>query len=311
MSNKEWGLFERFMASQYRPATVQEYRWRYKKFLETMNIKTVKDLQQLTTLNVIDYIDDLKKRLGNTSTHAYAVKALLEFHGMKNLAAQVPAPRGWAKFEPKWIPWPVLKMMIDSHSPNKRMKAISALGYDLALRISEAVALNRVPRPDTQYVDTRKGLARIYRLKTRQYPIQLLQVSEWALEHVRKYLAIRRDNDPALFTSLEFVPGAGGGRISARNVERYWGLWTQSLGYPYPCTYKVLRHSRLTWMAIEGKSIIEIAKFAGHTSTNSTLIYTHIGQQFTSNPMMFLDDLKKSEIYEPGRKALEEWIAKR
>jgi len=295
-------LFRRYLTAQYRPATVVTYTYAYTNFLHW---KQENRVENLTPADVMNYLETLPESA--RAVHAYAIKAYLEFYGKHDLASKVPVPRASYSMKlPTWIPEPVLMWLV-REAPRPVIKAILAVGYDLALRLNELVILNRVPRPDTPYIDLETGEANIYREKTKRYPWQQMQLSEWALKYLRAYRDFVRSDDASnekpLFVTLT------GRRVNASDVEYHFKNWLEKdLGLDTG-GFKILRHSKLTWMAVEGKELVEIAKYAGHSTPNPTLIYIHAASQFRKNPLAYIDWMKSSTIYDDAKEIILKWQA--
>ena len=304
-----WAEYRKFMGHEYREGTAYQYWNRCNRFLIWAAIRTP---QQLTNLNsgiFLKYDDYLKKQgITQRNTHGFAIRSMLQYFGLNELSGKVPARRDTVQAIPRWMPDPILMMML-GYAPHIRLKALTAVAYDLALRVSEAMLLDIVPNPNKAYIDLETGSARVYRLKTKQFPWQLLQVSKSTLDLLNVYNEQERVPDKtALFTTKPYREGGnGGGRMSKETAETDWRKWMKNLGL-VGWEFKMLRHSRLTWMSVQGNSLTDIAKFAGHSSPNPTLIYTHLSMMWEKTPMMFLEELKGSVLYQPAKEMLQKRI---
>ena len=292
-------VFVKYLEAQYRPSTVRVYSGIIRRFVEGMNGR------DLTPENVMAYLQSVSD--GERAITSYAVRMFLKYKGYPELASMVPVSRGTftRKKMPMWIPEPVVKYIVeDSSKRYPRLAAMIAVSYDLALRRGELMALNRVPMVDRPYINPTNGRAVIYREKTRQYPWQQLTLSDWSLRYLRNYLRQRRDDDDALIVSED------GGRLSYNGIDTYFRRrMSEDYGFnSNSVSMKMLRHSKLTWMAVQGYNLIDIAKYAGHTTPNPTLIYIHIASQFRADPIGALEHLKGTRIYNDAVRVVEDYI---
>jgi len=151
-----------------------------------------------------------------------------------------------------------------------RNRAMLALAYDAALRREELCAL------ETADLDPARRLLRIRAETTKGRQERVVPFSAPTAELLAAYLPERRALSRArgpLFLSA-----------SRRNRGQPIGLWTWSkvvaaiarrAGVPRFATHTP-RHLRLTDLARAGWELHEIARFAGHRSLQTTLLYIHL-----------------------------------
>ena len=299
--------FETFLKESYRPGTVYEYLWRVKLFLKWLGGKSINSVDQNT---IISYMHFLRQNgVRQPSTYAYALKCYFEFVGRNDLSGKVPVQRSNVMKTPLWLPEPALRVLF-SNIRDDRLKVLGVLMYDLALRVSEALMLNLGPLDSSlAWVDVDGRSANVYRLKTKGYPLTLLPLSDWVANVVDQY--IRKygiQYAMPIFTTKPYKPWMkGGGRMSDSTAENLWYHARKELGIPDDFTLHCFRHSKLTWLAVNGATIIDIAKFAGHSSTSATLIYTHLAQQFLNRPEIILEPFKQCKVYDKMLSSTVRW----
>jgi integrase len=287
------GTFIRYLEAQYRPSTVYVYRRAIERFVDFMRGRP------LSMESVMRFIDSLGP--GERPVYAYAIRTYLNYSGHESLARQIPVPRGsYTQMSMQaWLPWPLVKYMAD-HTSSPKLAAMMAVAYDLALRRNELRMLNRVPMANQPYINLSNGKAVVYRMKTRQYPWQQLWVSKWALAHLHRYLRTRTDDGEALFVN------PAGERLSSSAIDAFVRSRLRSEFGVDGISVKTFRHSKLTWMAVEGHSLIDIAKWAGHTTPNPTLTYIHAAERFRTDPLSSIEFLKGTPIYRIAVELLED-----
>ncbi len=171
-----------------------------------------------------------------------------------------------------WIPtddeW--LAVVAAARSEPLRNRLMLALAYDAGLRREELGAL------ETSDVDPAQRLLRVRAETTKNRQERIVPYSEATGELYAAYLRHRRTLSRArgpLFLSE-----------SRRNPAQPLTIWTWSkvvqgiaerAGLPRLTTH-TMRHLCLTDLARAGWDIHEIAAFAGHRSTETTLLYIHL-----------------------------------
>jgi integrase/recombinase XerD len=162
------------------------------------------------------------------------------------------------------------RLLNSLHSRPVRDRLMFTLAYDGALRRNELVTL-RLDDFDfaAQQVTIRAEHAKSGYQRTIVY-------SAPTCDLLRLYLPERRK----LFPETHFLFLSGSPRNRSKPLGGYtWGLLAAALAreadVPGFSTH-TLRHLRLTDLARAGLGITEIAKFAGHRSTETTMTYIHL-----------------------------------
>lgn len=218
------------------------------------------DLEQLTRYDVQQYIKHLQDRGNKASTLnpkfsaivAYA-RYLRQSHLVENI--QRPEIRHNRHISPKSLPRSDRNRMFREleRSGNLRSIAIAYLLLYTGLRVSELTALNR----DDVHMGERSGNVMVRDGKggiSRTVPLP-----PEARYHLRRYLKIRKDDNPALFLS-NFKK-----RISVRAVQRIF----EKLGF-HP---HMLRHTYGRELVSSGVDIATLAELMGHSDVNVTRRY--------------------------------------
>ncbi len=117
--------------------------------------------------------------------------------------------------------------------------------------------------------------------------LRLVFMSPEAAERIKKYLAKRNDNNPALFVShtkigntvtkqIESIGGAQIPGLTPRSVQRIIKKYAALAGIMHKVTPHTFRHSFATDLLQNGADIRSVQTLLGHASITTTQIYTHV-----------------------------------
>lgn len=159
----------------------------------------------------------------------------------------------------------------DAASPEAaRDRAMLELLYATGMRVAELTGL------DTADVDTSRQLARVTGKGNKQRVVPFGEnaasaIDAW-LTHRDQLLAPGTEDAPALFL------GSRGGRIDQRQVRRVVERAAQRTG-DSDLSPHALRHSAATHMLEGGADLRVVQELLGHSSLQTTQIYTHVSAQ--------------------------------
>jgi integrase len=154
----------------------------------------------------------------------------------------------------------------------QRDTAIVSLILGSGLRLSEIVNL------DIDDIDFSKFTARVIRKGNKE---QYVYFSQVAMADLQEYLSIRAGkyqvdkNNKALFISAPMGPKGKSRRLTARSVEKLVEKYATAFGKPSLSVHK-LRHSFATRYHSEINDVPKLRRQLGHSSIQTTMIYTHI-----------------------------------
>jgi site-specific recombinase XerD len=165
------------------------------------------------------------------------------------------------------------KKIFNFYQMNKeRDTAIVSLILGSGLRLSELVNL------DLDDIDFSKYSARVIRKGNKE---QFVFFSQVAMADLQDYLVIRSSkyqvdkNNKALFISAAIGPKGKTRRLTARSVEKMIEKYATAFGKPSLSVHK-LRHSFATRYHAEINDVPKLRRQLGHSSIQTTMIYTHI-----------------------------------
>ena len=157
-----------------------------------------------------------------------------------------------------------------SNPTGLRDKAILEALFSTGMRIAELIALNKEQfnsiwnKQDFELGIIGKGKH-----------ARTVFFSKEALEWLKKYLKIRKDNHKALFINYR-QRTKDDNRLTARSIERLIKKYAIISGIPTFTTPHTLRHSYATDMLTQGVDLRSIQEFLGHKNIVTTQIYTHV-----------------------------------
>lgn len=141
-----------------------------------------------------------------------------------------------------------------------RNRAIVALLYASGIRVSELVALNKMSiREDGTFTTIGKGDT-----------ARLCFTDDRARQYIAEYLALRTDNDPALFMSDKTHH-----RMSKGVVQMIFRTVCARFGDGRIITPHTMRHSYATNLLQNNTNLYYVSKFLGHKSVQTTEMYLH------------------------------------
>jgi integrase len=154
----------------------------------------------------------------------------------------------------------------------ERDTAIVSLILGSGLRLSELVYL------DLDDIDFSKYCVRVIRKGNKE---QYVYFSQTAMADLQDYLSIRSlkyqvdKNNKALFIAAPMGPKKKSRRLTVRAVEKLVEKYATAFGKPSLSVHK-LRHSFATRYHAEINDVPKLRRQLGHSSIETTMIYTHI-----------------------------------
>ena len=274
---------------------VYDYNYRVRDFLLWLQTQSVNQITQLIQKHVTQYFEYLQNRpnkrykgkllsVSHLNHNFIAIDKLLEFlhgQGMKNL----PVPTGYRlhvdkdertrKLEPfTKEEIKILYNAIESTYPkfdfqkreikHYQLKLIFTLYYACGLRLSEGLRLR------LQDVDFERRT--VFVKKGKNYKDRFVPMSAGVYRDLQDYIYNFRNKYKLPHTEL-FVQGENGLNDSIKHLQR---MCNDETIKQKRLSMHVLRHSIATHLLQNGMSIENISLFLGHSSLQSTQIYTHI-----------------------------------
>ena len=152
-----------------------------------------------------------------------------------------------------------------------RNRAMLETLFSTGMRISELVSLNRNQIDKT---------GRIF-IRGKGKKERFVYLTDRAYEHIKAYLAMRTDENAALF-----IPYRGRNankttsRISQNYVQMKMKQYRERLGINVPTSPHSLRHGFATYLAEQGANPAAIQILLGHESLQTTTRYVHASDTY-------------------------------
>lgn len=168
-----------------------------------------------------------------------------------------------------------LKSLLDAPDTSKkdgiRDRSILETLFSTGLRVSELASLN---------CDTINLNRREFGIIGKGRKERVVFISDSAANWLEKYLQARKDTFKPLFIRFQgkVDPGNNGEamRLTTRSIERIVEKYVKGLGLSVKATPHTLRHSFATDLLINGADIRSVQEMLGHSSIQTTQIYTHV-----------------------------------
>ena len=247
---------QKFIYLNYSPRTKENYLLHIKRFLKSLDNKQIvhcnsKDFQ--TYLNNYKFTSvSQQNQVINSIQFLYK-----EVLGKKYNKISFKRPKSEKKL-PRVIDGEFIKSQL-SKITNLKHKTILTLTYSVGLRVSEIVNLK------IEDIDSKRMLIHIKKAKGRKD--RIVPLSETVLKILRIYYKEYKPKE-YLFngqTSLQYSVGSCQ-KIYKRYIDKSSSIHT-------------LRHSSFTNLLESGTDLRVIQKIAGHSSSKTTEIYTHVSNK--------------------------------
>jgi integrase/recombinase XerD len=240
----------------FSPRTVESYLYYNRKFLEFVK----KEPEQVTEDDVKNYIVGLMTR--NVSAKSIIlIKAALKFfydEVLKKNIVNIKSPKVSKKL-PVVLTKEEVKTLINSVE-NQKHKLIISFLYSTGLRLSELVNL----KVGDLELDEKVGWVR----SGKGDKDRLFILPNSLIEDLRKHVQGKTENNYIFSGHKE--------QMSPRNIQKIVSSATKRAGINKPVHTHTLRHTYATHLLESGENIRKIQMLLGHSSLNTTQLYTHI-----------------------------------
>lgn len=250
---------EKLLLRNLSESTISSYVSTIKLVSERLNVP----ISDISESDLRTYIVRNKKRKISSSTQMAIINSFKSFfkeiHGRSFDHSILPRPKMEQK-QPDILSTDEIQRMINS-TKNLKHKAIIALMYSCAIRVSEVINL-KVRDIDTKNnkINIRSGKGKIDRVVMLDGSILALLREYWSQYRTNEYL----------------FEGDKGGKYSVSSVQNIVKSRAKIAGINKNISSHSLRHSCLTQLIKNGVDLRRVQKIAGHKNINTTANYIRI-----------------------------------
>lgn len=275
------------------PKTIENYSLRVNRFIDY--IWDV-DASEIKMIHIQDFRTFLVKQWLGPKTvnyHAVWLRSFFKFMLRNDVETLSPEKIDLAKIPPRRVSYlseQQVQDILDAPSALKkkplkilRDKAILATLYGTGLRVTELITLKTkdIKLSENQFSVIWKGSK-----------LRSVFLTQDAKEKIKKYILSRADDSEYLFISLS--PNSYGQPLSRNSVESLVKKYADFAWITEKVTPHTLRHSFATSLLRRGADIRSVQALLGHSSIQTTQIYTHVDDKYLQKVHDLLD--KKPEL---------------
>jgi integrase/recombinase XerD len=270
----------------YAMTTIQGYERQLQTFLEWLTQNHITEFSQINQANLEAYNEFLHQRKNRQKegglsscyiqSHINVIRLLskyLELTGeQKIFTGNIYVEQG-AETPRNILTQSEIKQLYQAtdETPNGlRDKAILSLYYGCGLRYSEGI------RVEKKHIDYNKQL--LYVMPGKNYRSRFIPINERIIKDLQEYETYGKP----YFTkehSIYFLLNLKGNQPSSSLVGKRLNLLLKKASIEKSICLHGLRHSIATHLLQQGMPLEQISKFLGHTSLDSTQIYTRIVEE--------------------------------
>lgn len=264
----------------YSPNTLRNYQMYLTAFGGWTEKNQINDLEKLTSEDVEEFqlfLQESGNRGAKTvNYYLIALRSLCKYLLGRDLAVLAPERITLSKTPARQVHFleadEVERLRLAPQGDDLttlRDRAILEVLYSTGLRVSELVSLKR------SHVNLKNGEFSIRGKGQKVRPVFLGDSAKLAL---KRYLAARRDGNPALFIRhrQDINQDEQAKPLTARSIQRLLKHYGALAGIIKPLTPHKLRHSFATELLRNGADLRSVQELLGHSSITTTQIYTHV-----------------------------------
>ena len=270
------------------PKTIENYSLRVNRFIEYV---WDVDANQIKMMHIQDFRTFLIKQGLSPKTvnyHAVWLRSFFKFMLRNDVETLSPEKVDLAKIPPRRVSYLTENQVQDileapavfEKKPLKilRDKAILATLYGTWLRVTELVSLktSEIKLNENQFSVIGKGSK-----------LRSVFLTQDAKEKLKKYILSRSDDSEYLFISLS--ANSYGQPLSRNSVESLVKKCAELVWITEKVTPHTLRHSFATSLLRRGADIRSVQALLGHSSIQTTQIYTHVDDKYLQKVHDLLD----------------------
>jgi integrase/recombinase XerD len=276
----------------YAMTTITGYERQLQTFLEWLNSNHIKELNEIKQTNLEAYNQFLHQRKNRQKegglsscyiqSHINVIRLLsryLELTGEQKIFTGNLQVEQSTETQRNILTQSEIKALYQAtdESPNGlRDKAILSLYYGCGLRYSEGIRIER------KHIDYGKQL--LYIVPGKNYKSRFIPMNERIIKDLQDYEMYAKPYFTKDYSSSFLLNLKGNAPDSSLIGKRLKHL-LQKAGIEKDICLHGLRHSIATHLLQQGMPLEQISKFLGHTSLDSTQIYTRIAEEMVNDKL--------------------------
>lgn len=266
----------------FSPHTERAYRSDLKQFIyfvKNNNLKNIDEIDSIIVRKYISYISSLNLERNSIIRKISAVRSFINYLYENKFIKSNPfdivsVPKKYRTL-PSFLTEAEIVKLIDENRPDKvRIKeknykfaerdfALLLLLYSTGIRRSEAVGIN------IGDIDFLSGFITIYGKGRKE---RMVPIGDMAIKAIKNYLDTRTDKGPG----LPLFVNAYNKRLSSTSIFLILKKMAKRARFTRNIKPHMFRHSFATHLLNNGCDIRAVSEMLGHSSLNTTQIYTHI-----------------------------------
>lgn len=260
------------------PKTIENYALWLTRFVSFIGEVHPHEITSLDVLNFRHHLKTLGLSIKTSNYHIVALRSFLKFLMRHDIDTLSPEKCDLAKIAPREVSYLTSQELDDlllapyHYEKNLilqyRDASLLAFLFSTGLRVSELIALTKdhIRSDSNQITIIGKGRKMRSTFITRD-----------AFEKLEEYRAMRTDSLPFVFVShTKNRPSMALSRNAVENIVR---KYTLLCGISKKITPHTIRHSFATQLLKKGADIRAVQALLGHSSIQTTQIYTHVDDQ--------------------------------
>jgi integrase/recombinase XerD len=276
----------------YAMTTIEGYERQLQTFLAWLNANHIKELSEINQTHLEAYNEFLHQRKNRQKegglsscyiqSHINVIRLLskyLELTGEQKIFTGNLIVEPGAETPRNILMQSEIKALYNAtdETPNGlRDKAILSLYYGCGLRYSEGI------RVEKKHIDYNKQL--LYVMPGKNYRSRFIPINERIIKDLQDYETYGKP----YFTkehSTAFLLNLKGNAPDSSLIGKRLKHLIQKAGIQKEICLHGLRHSIATHLLQQGMPLEQISKFLGHTSLDSTQIYTRIAEEMVNDKL--------------------------
>ena len=271
------------------PKTIENYSLRINRFIERVGDVDVSTIRMIDIQDFRSYLISQGLSPKTVNYHAVGLRSFFKFMLRNDINTLTPEKIDLAKIPPRRVTYLSEQQVQDIlDAPAKyesnsfkvlRDRAILATLYGTWLRVTELISLkiSEIKLGENQFSVIWKWSK-----------LRSVFLTQEAKDKINEYILSRDDDSDFLFISLSW--NSYGQPLSRNSIESIVKRYANLVWIKEKVTPHTLRHSFATSLLRKGADIRSVQALLGHSSIQTTQIYTHVDDKYLQRVHDLLDN---------------------